>query len=84
MISIQQSQTADTRTCDYANVTKETLLASSKQHISDVRLAENSDAKQASERREKKARLLELIAHKQDESLASKSIEKLTAMVEAL
>ena len=53
-------------------------------HIIDVRLAENSDAKQASERREKKARLLELIAHKQDESLASKSIEKLTAMVEAL
>jgi hypothetical protein len=36
MIEIQQSQTADTRTCDYANVSKETLLASSKQHIGDV------------------------------------------------
>ena len=36
MIRIQQSQTADTRTCDYKSVTKETLLASSKQHIRDV------------------------------------------------
>lgn len=36
MISIQQSQTADTRTCDFANTTKETLLASSRQHIGDV------------------------------------------------
>lgn len=39
MITIQQSPTADTRTCDFANVSKETLLASSKQHISDVRRA---------------------------------------------
>lgn len=39
MITIQQSQTADTRTCDYANVTKDTLLASSRQHIGDVREA---------------------------------------------
>jgi len=39
MITIHPSKTADTRTCDYAAVTKETLLASSKQHISDVRLA---------------------------------------------
>lgn len=39
MIRIQTSETADTRTCDYANVSKETLLASSKQHIGDVRLA---------------------------------------------
>ena len=39
MIRIQPSATADTRTCDYANVSKETLLASSKQHISDVRRA---------------------------------------------
>ena len=35
-ISIRKSQTADTRTCDYANVSKETLLQSSKQHIADV------------------------------------------------
>lgn len=38
MIEIRKSETADTRTCDFANVTKETLLASSKQHIGDVRL----------------------------------------------
>jgi hypothetical protein len=38
-IQIRKSETADTRTCDFANVTKETLLASSKQHIGDVRLA---------------------------------------------
>lgn len=36
MIEIRQSQTADTRTCDFANVSKETLLASSRQHIRDV------------------------------------------------
>lgn len=36
MITIQKSQTADTRTCDYANVSRETLLASSRQHIGDV------------------------------------------------
>jgi hypothetical protein len=39
MIEIRQSKTADTRSCDYANVSKETLLVSSKQHISDVRRA---------------------------------------------
>lgn len=37
MIKIQQSKTADTRSCDFANVSKDTLLASSHQHISDVR-----------------------------------------------
>ena len=39
MITISKSPTADTRTCDYANVTKDTLLASSRQHIRDVREA---------------------------------------------
>jgi hypothetical protein len=39
MIVIQKSETADTRTCDYANVTREKLLASSRQHIGDVREA---------------------------------------------
>lgn len=37
MITIRKSATADTRTCDYANTSKETLLASSHQHIGDVR-----------------------------------------------
>ncbi len=36
MIVIGKSETADTRTCDFASVSKETLLASSKQHIRDV------------------------------------------------
>jgi hypothetical protein len=36
MIKIGKSETADTRTCDYANVSKATLLASSVQHIGDV------------------------------------------------
>lgn len=37
MITIKKSPTADTRTCDFSNVAKETLLESSRQHISDVR-----------------------------------------------
>lgn len=36
MIPITKSATADTRTCDFANTTKETLLASSRTHIGDV------------------------------------------------
>lgn len=36
MIEIGKSQTADTRTCDFANTTKDTLYASSVQHIGDV------------------------------------------------
>lgn len=39
MIHIRKSETADTRTCDYANVSKDTLLASSRQHINDVHRA---------------------------------------------
>ena len=39
MITIKPSPTADTRTCDFANVTKDTLYASSVQHIADVGLA---------------------------------------------
>lgn len=36
MITIQKSQTADTRTCDFVNVSRDVLLASSLQHIGDV------------------------------------------------
>lgn len=36
MIKIKKSKTADTRSCDFANTTKETLLASSRQHIGDI------------------------------------------------
>ncbi len=38
-ITIRKSETADTRTCDFANVSRETLGASSEQHIGDVRVA---------------------------------------------
>ena len=36
MITIHKSKTADTRTCDVSKVSKEQLLASSMQHLSDV------------------------------------------------
>lgn len=36
MITIKPSVTADTRTCDFANTTRHTLLDSSCQHIGDV------------------------------------------------
>jgi len=38
-IQIRKSPTADTRTCDFSKVSKETLLASSHQHIGDVQNA---------------------------------------------
>lgn len=37
MIKIKKSASADTRTCDWSKVTEDVLLASSKQHIEDVR-----------------------------------------------
>lgn len=37
MIKIRKSHTADTRTCDVTKVDKDTLLASSNQHIGDIR-----------------------------------------------
>lgn len=39
MITIPKSSTADTRTCDYTQVTKDTLYKSSYQHIMDVQRA---------------------------------------------
>jgi len=36
MIEIQKSKTADTRTCNFADVTKNQLLDSSRQHIGDI------------------------------------------------
>jgi hypothetical protein len=38
-ITIHPSKTADTRSCDFSQVSKETLLASSRQHIGDVQAA---------------------------------------------
>ena len=53
-------------------------------HVIQVRQAENEAARALSERREKKARLLELIAKKQDQQLEGQSLEELQAMAEAL
>lgn len=39
MIEITKSATADTRTCDFTNVSKDQLRRSSKTHINDVRKA---------------------------------------------
>jgi len=39
MIRIGKSPTADTRTCDFANVSRQTLYESSEQHIRDVQAA---------------------------------------------
>lgn len=39
MIHVHKSPTADTRTCDFKAVSKETLRESSLEHISDVQLA---------------------------------------------
>ncbi len=36
MIKIKESKTADTRSCNYSDVTKEQLMESSVQHINDV------------------------------------------------
>ena len=36
-ITIQESKSADTRSCDVTKVSKETLLAASHQHIGDVK-----------------------------------------------
>ncbi len=37
MIKIKKSKTADTRTCDWTKVTKEELLESTHQHLSDIK-----------------------------------------------
>jgi hypothetical protein len=53
-------------------------------HIIAVRLAENEANSQAAERRVKKARLLELIAQKQDHELATKSLDELQTLANSL
>lgn len=53
-------------------------------HVIDIRLAEQADAEAAKGRRETKARILEIIAQKQDESLKGKSLEDLQALAASL
>lgn len=49
-----------------------------------VRQAENEAARAATDRKDKKARLLELIARKQDQALEGKPLEELQEMVASL
>jgi len=53
-------------------------------YIIDVRLKEREEQEQVAERKAKKAKILELIANKQDEAIANKSVEELTKMLEDL
>ena len=53
-------------------------------YIISVRVRERDEAKAAADRREKKQRILELIAQKQDAALAEKSEEELRALAESL
>lgn len=50
-------------------------------HVIEVRLAENAEKAKERERAATKDKILEIIAHKQDESLRNKSIEELQAMI---
>jgi hypothetical protein len=53
-------------------------------HVIQVLQTENEAAKIAAERRDKKERLLEMIARKQDQQLEGKPLEELQAMVAEL
>jgi len=53
-------------------------------HIVAVKQAEAAEKKAAVDKRAQKERIMELIARKQDEALASKSVEELTALVAGL
>lgn len=53
-------------------------------HIIDVRLAEREAETLRAQNREKKQKLLSLIAEKEDEGLKQSSVEELRAMAEAL
>jgi hypothetical protein len=52
--------------------------------VIEVRVAERDDAKAAADRKQRKQRLLEAIAKKEDEKLTSASAEELKQMLEAL
>lgn len=53
-------------------------------YIIDVKKVQQAEAKLRRETAEKKQRLLELIANKEDQELANKSLDELKAMVEAM
>jgi hypothetical protein len=53
-------------------------------HIFEVKVAETEAKKDATERKAKKERILEIIAKKQDETLESKTIDELKALAESM
>lgn len=53
-------------------------------HVIDVKKAENEAARNARERAAKKERILEIIARKEDETLAASSIDELRAALATL
>lgn len=53
-------------------------------HIIDVRLQEEEAVKNAQAAKEKKARIMEIIAEKEDESLKGKSLEDLRGLLDSL
>lgn len=64
----------------------ETLLAQIEivKYVFNTKIAEAEAVEQSRERKEKRQRLLELIATKEDESLKGKSVDELKAMLEDL
>lgn len=53
-------------------------------HIIGVRIAERDAATLAAKKRETKAKILQIIAEKQDQALQSKSLEELQALAESM
>lgn len=53
-------------------------------HIIQVKQTENEAARMVADRRQKKERIMEIIAKKQDQELEGKPLEELTAMVAEL
>lgn len=53
-------------------------------HIVEIKLAEDALRLKAKERKEQKQKILEILSAKQDESLQSKSVDELKAMLDEL
>lgn len=78
MVSFVAPSTTDTAQADLQ------LRFEIVKHVIGVRVAERDALKEQADRREKKQRLLALIARKQDEELAGKSVDELRALAESL
>ncbi len=72
---VEPTKTADVRTQLAFDITK---------HIIGVRLAENAKAAEAAANKEKKQKLLDILARKQDDALSALSIDDLRAQIAAL